>query len=450
MTVGGAGWFTMALPGKGEATTASKVFLPGTTTHGHHQIEMSCKTCHTPDGEITDQSCLDCHGADLKKSRDTHPKSKFVDPTKAELLQKIDASNCLTCHIEHQEEQTHAMGVTVPMDYCIHCHEDVGQDRPSHVNLAFDTCANAGCHNYHDNTALYENFLNKHYGQSDLLDSRIVPERRLQQWLAREKQTATTDEADSVKKPAAKDSDSPHEWNFPAVASDWATSGHALAGVNCSACHTQDVSNFSELEDAAAAEHWIEKPDHTSCQQCHDEEVDGFLMGKHGMRLSVGLSEMTPELARHPMHAGAAHQKLNCSACHDPHRPNLQFAAVESCLSCHDDDHSQAYLESSHFSLWNKELSGEAGAGTGVSCATCHMPRGEDGRVQHNQNANLQPNEKMIRTSCMNCHGVQFSLNALADPELKSNCYSTAPGIQIASPKMVHDWFESRKRKKKK
>ena len=41
------------------------------------------------------------------------------------------------------------------MDFCVACHsegdQDVRWDRPSHADLAFDTCASAGCHNYHDN-----------------------------------------------------------------------------------------------------------------------------------------------------------------------------------------------------------------------------------------------------------------------------------------------------------
>ena len=38
--------------------------------------------------------------------------------------------------------------------------------------------------------------------------------------------------------------------------------------------------------------------------------------------------------------------------------------------------------------------------------------------VQHNQNETLRPNEKMIRTVCLNCHGTSFSIDSLADDEL--------------------------------
>ena len=38
--------------------------------------------------------------------------------------------------------------------------------------------------------------------------------------------------------------------------------------------------------------------------------------------------------------------------------------------------------------------------------------------VQHNQNANLRPNEKMIRQVCLTCHSLALSIDALADSEL--------------------------------
>ena len=72
----------------------------------------------------------------------------------------------------------------------------------------------------------------------------------------------------------------------------------------------------------------------------------------------------------------------------------------------------------------------------GVSCATCHMPRIKThGKVivDHNQNNNLRPNEKMIRSACMKCHGLEFSINALADPELIKHNFNKAPSKKIKS-----------------
>lgn len=396
---------------------------------------MSCNTCHLPDGGVTDQSCIDCHGADLKRARDTHPASKFHDPTKAPLLQKIDAQNCLSCHQEHHQDRTHPMGVTVPADYCFHCHEDVANDRPSHAGMAFDTCANSGCHNYHDNTAIYENFLRKHHGEPSTLPVAENPLRRLQQWL---KETGGRPE----KQLSASEADATSEWIQPELVQQWSASGHAMAGINCSGCHSAADADAVKT----SSQDFHATPDHTSCESCHRQEVKGFLNGRHGMRLQIGLSEMTPDLARHPMHSAAGHRTLNCSACHDPHQLNMQVAAVDACLSCHDDEHSRNYLNSSHFQLWQKEQRGEAASGSGVSCATCHMPRNEEGFVEHNQNDNLRPNEKMARSVCMNCHGLQFTLDSLADSQQKSQCYSAAPTSHVKSLEMVQEWFRSKQR----
>lgn len=434
LTAAGAVWLYCALPSDSATSPMSTTFLPGQTTHGHHQIEMSCATCHLPDGGVTDQSCIDCHGEDLKTSRDTHPARKFVDPTRAVLLEKLDAQNCLTCHMEHQEERTHAMGVTVPDDFCWHCHEDVADDRPSHQGMAFHSCSNAGCHNYHDNTALYENFLSKHHGETSFMENAETPLRKFQQWLQKSGEIA-----DELLR--AADENAPPEWRNAEIAASWAASPHAVKGVNCTGCHTEsDTAN-------TVGHDWIETPNHESCVACHDSQVSGFLAGKHGMRQAVGLSKMTPELARLPMHAAAGHEVLDCTACHDPHKPDLQFAAFDACRSCHNDQHSRSYEQSAHFDLWKQELAGESAAGSGVSCATCHMPRDADGLVNHNQNANLQPNEKMSRAVCMNCHGLQFTLDSLADPALKKNCYSSTPTSSVKSLQMVKDWFDSKKRK---
>ena len=161
------------------------------------------------------------------------------------------------------------------------------------------------------------------------------------------------------------------------------------------------------------------------------------------MRLSLGLSPMTPGEARHPMTAESSHRSLTCSSCHSAHRYDTVTAAVSSCVSCHDDQHSREYAGSPHYQLWLAEVSGEALAGSGVSCASCHMPRIDDGdvKVSHNQNANLRPREKMVRSVCLECHGLQFSLDALADPALKENCYSTLPAARVESLEMTRTWF---------
>lgn len=413
-----------------EPSVGKTLFLPGETTHGHYQIELKCSSCHDAGGGVNNQSCRDCHEA--LKEYDTHPAKKFRDPTNAHRLEKIEARECVTCHREHDPHDTGTMGVTLPSNYCVYCHEEVAESRPSHAKFEFNTCTTSGCHNYHDNRALYEDFLFKHYGEPDMLDDPHVP-----------LLSHTVDPAKSVSEP-----DAPVDARYDdTLIKDWKETAHAAAGVNCRGCHAQalekgEPSKWHDNSPQLATQ---------ACEQCHQSEHAGFLQGMHGMRLAVGLSPMTPGAARLPMKADAAHRQLSCVACHDDHRFDTRYAAVDACLKCHDDQHSLAYRDSSHYQLWLAEEAGKAPAGSGVSCATCHMPRIEEGRkvtVQHNQNAQLQPNESMARSACMNCHGLQFSLDSLADRQLIDNCYATRPTVQVESLEMAKAWFDEKEREK--
>ena len=162
------------------------------------------------------------------------------------------------------------------------------------------------------------------------------------------------------------------------------------------------------------------------------------------MRIASGLTPMSARLARLPMKPQAAGLELTCSSCHSAHRFDTHRAALDACLGCHDDRHSLAYLKSRHYSLWKNEIEGGGQAGSGVSCATCHLPRErrkEDGSdavfVQHNQNHNLRPNEKMARGVCLSCHGLEFTLDALADAELIEKNFVGQPARRVKSVEMA-------------
>jgi hypothetical protein len=177
---------------------------------------------------------------------------------------------------------------------------------------------------------------------------------------------------------------------------------------------------------------------------CHGGEVAGFFGGRHGMRVARGLARMTPSLARQPMKATARDRVLSCVSCHGAHAFDTRRASVDSCLGCHDDRHSLAYAGSPHQRLWLLEQEGKAPAGSGVTCATCHLPRetrrpsgADDVVVQHNQNANLRPSEKMTRTVCLACHGLGFSLDALADPGLVASNFRGRPLRSVAGIDMA-------------
>ena len=416
-------------------TEDRQVFLPGKTTHGHHQIELACESCHTPFQGVPQETCLKCHAQELEMAEDSHAGSKFADPRNASQVELLDARLCISCHIEHRPEITTAMGLTVPADHCFHCHSDIATERPSHAGMDFNTCASAGCHNFHDNRALYEDFLLEHRNEPELLATPI---------------TADRDKPEPVGPHlSAKEHDAPTGRDIdPELLAEWARTTHASAGVNCSDCHNVTNPATSKTE-------WTDSLNHESCESCHENEVSGFLAGKHGMRLAVGLFPMSPSLARLPMNSDELERELGCTSCHDSHEFNTTYAAVDACLKCHADTHSKSYKASSHFTLWQAEVNGLAVSGSGVSCSTCHLPREVHKKgnakwvqVQHNQNANLQPNEKMIRGVCMNCHGLAFSINALADPNLIRQNFQGRPSRHIESIDMATQRIVENSRRK--
>jgi hypothetical protein len=248
---------------------------------------------------------------------------------------------------------------------------------------------------------------------------------------------------------AAAAADSPRLNDNKQAHDDWFASAHARAGVNCSACHQP-----SQVKNAV----WTDHPDQSACSTCHSLERDGFLAGKHGMRVNQGLSPMTPSQGRLEFKRDAAHRDLGCTSCHGAHRFDTQYAAVQACMKCHNDEHSLAYDRSPHAKLWRAEVAQKADVGSGVSCASCHMPRTahtyeeydlKQMFVQHNQNDTLRPNAKMIRPVCMNCHGLRFSIDALADKALVQNNFAGLPTQHVASIDMALERVRRQEEKKR-
>jgi hypothetical protein len=417
------------------------VFLPGATSAGHYQIELACGACHGDSFASADgmqAKCEGCHGAALDEARDAHPQSKFTDPRNADRVALLDARYCVACHVEHKPEVTDPMGVTLPGDFCALCHQTIGAERPSHVDFEYATCASSGCHNFHDNRALYEDFLLRHANQEPLLTKRELPERNFASIAAL---IATYPRERFPLEPlTAADHDAPADMAFaPAVVDEWAASAHAENGVNCTACH-------ASAQDGATAA-WVARPDHASCSNCHATESGAFVLGRHGMRLNaaatgVELTPMQPRFAKLPMQAEARDRPLDCGSCHSVHRVDTVPAAVEACLGCHADEHSSAYRDSPHGREWQLMRTGAASGRNAVTCATCHMPRTPTDYdwgaythvlVQHNQSDNLRPNEKMLRPVCTQCHGLGFSIDALADPRLIRNNFNGQPSVHVQS-----------------
>lgn len=416
---------------------ARSLLMPGGTTHGHYQIELACESCHTrpfASAEDFQAACESCHGDALKEAVDKHPLSKFTDPRNAPLLSRIDATRCVTCHAEHRPEITTAMGVTQPVDLCRHCHADIAKERPSHAGMGFETCSSGGCHNFHDNQALYEDFLLKHLNQPEHHAGDRRPEfdfLELGTMLP-----SYPSERYPVTELGTGDIDAPAGHLGPAqVTEDWLASSHARAGVNCSACHQPIVE---EVETA-----WTDHPDQRACAGCHEFQVEGFVTGLHGMRIAAGLGPMEVANARLPMQESAHGKAIGCTSCHGAHGFETAKATADACLGCHADEHSLAWRESPHGRL--SQATGKD-ADDAVTCATCHMPRvrRRDSAfdlswtaVQHNQSDTLHPNEKMIRPVCLGCHGLGFAIDALADPELVRNNFTGKPARHIPSLDMA-------------
>lgn len=350
------------------------MFLPGATTHGHYQIELECAVCHTESFTTKSEfqgACLKCHGDELNTAEDSHPPSKFESPRNAERTKALDARHCITCHSEHQPGRTGTMGLSIPQDYCFHCHQDIGKERASHQGLAFDSCANAGCHNFHDNRALYEDYLLRHASEPSI-------------------------------RPSAQ--------------------RQVLAFRPCPSTLRARLNEQTPL---------------SGCRGCHQSETTGWLSGRHGMRVGQGLSPFSVGQSRLSMKKGAAHKQLTCASCHAFGDGGAQATQVNACLSCHNDEHSLAYQNSKHAIMFKAESAGSTPSGRGTSCATCHMPvrEDDDGKlsVQHNQNDNLRPNEKMVRSVCAQCHGLTFTLDALADRALVEKNFSGQPSTHVQS-----------------
>lgn len=220
----------------------------------------------------------------------------------------------------------------------------------------------------------------------------------------------------------------------------WQTSAHALNDVNCSRCH-QDSETQA----------FVAQPNHESCQSCHEQAVDTFLLGKHGIRLLEGQSPLTPAMARLPMQANAHDLQMTCGTCHDSHSVNTVQAAVDSCLTCHSDTHSLNYQNSRHAELFAADRNLPRPSASSVSCATCHLPRHENGTgdnvftlVNHNNTYTLLPRDRMVKDVCMNCHGMEYSYNSIFDDELVEANFDAPPTLALETFDLVRD-FEARR-----
>ncbi len=99
--------------------------------------------------DVTVDNCMQCHD----RANDRHPTHRFSEPRFKDAIRNIDATTCITCHKEHNEERVSVKSI----NYCMNCHQtlDVENDPLdiSHKDLIakekWFTCIQ--CHDFHGN-----------------------------------------------------------------------------------------------------------------------------------------------------------------------------------------------------------------------------------------------------------------------------------------------------------
>ena len=236
--------------------------------------------------------------------------------------------------------------------------------------------------------------------------------------------------------PQAALADTVSQAQLTKIEQQWQTSAHALADVNCSSCHQNEETK-----------QFIAKPTQESCKSCHENSVDTFLLGKHGIRTLEGLSPLTPAMAHLPMQDSSLDKQMNCNTCHNVHTVDTYQASVNSCLTCHADNHSLNYKNSPHAKIFREIGTLPRPNEDSVTCATCHLPRevsGDSVLVNHNNTYTLMPRDRMVQEVCMNCHGLEHAYNSIFDDELVEANFARPPDRQLPTFKLVRDLEKKR------
>ena len=146
----------------------------GPMTPGHK--DLSCTSCHyEAEGSLRQQlqaktkfhtglrhtdadfgllkventACLSCHD----RQDDHHPVFRFNEPRFAELRKSLDATQCSTCHTEHNGTLASVPKTSI----CLSCHQDLKIKKDpleiSHEQLIANHLGNTcmQCHDYHGN-----------------------------------------------------------------------------------------------------------------------------------------------------------------------------------------------------------------------------------------------------------------------------------------------------------
>lgn len=98
---------------------------------------------------VDNKKCLECHD----RPNDRHPTHRFLEPKFADAIKNINATECETCHREHNDTRV----VLADATFCVNCHYDLKVkndpiDTPHSeliINQQWSTCLQ--CHDFHGN-----------------------------------------------------------------------------------------------------------------------------------------------------------------------------------------------------------------------------------------------------------------------------------------------------------
>lgn len=206
--------------------------------------------------------------------------------------------------------------------------------------------------------------------------------------------------ASAVSPVAAGDCVTCHRRITPGIVADWELSAHRSEKVGCIYCHGEEHSSADDVDEVLTVTH-------ETCAECHPDQNEQFLAGKHAKAWDAMNAMPTThwqpmalvegqkgcggchKIGVKPQHeveflkvTGSSFGHASCDACHTRHTfSKAEAREPEACLPCHtgfDNAQWEMYATSKHGVRHRLEgrgvLSERAAAPT---CQTCHMPEGD-------------------------------------------------------------------------
>jgi len=190
-----------------------------------------------------------------------------------------------------------------------------------------------------------------------------------------------------------------HQKLSPGQVADWKASKHSLEDVGCADCHG---AKHMKAEDSTLAV----LPDEKVCGECHEDQFNQFVKGKHNLgwasMMAMPVTHLEPdELIEGSRGCGGCHnmgvkteaqkkellklgfryQNNSCDECHTRHTFSAREASnPRACQQCHMGfDHPQweMWSSSKHGTRYLTAEVGDLPKGASApTCQTCHLPDG--------------------------------------------------------------------------